>query len=76
MSFVTTPSPLPIWMGGTGQPYLTPGRLILGNGYNPVLGIAPGPANSVLGSDGSTWVYFFVYKSGSDLYLANNFGGF
>ncbi|MFH0814716.1 MAG: hypothetical protein V1902_01300 [Candidatus Falkowbacteria bacterium] len=41
--------------GGTGQSSLTANNVILGNGASAVAFVAPGTANNILESDGSTW---------------------
>jgi hypothetical protein len=42
--------------GGTGSANLTADNVILGNGANTVKVVAPGTANNVLTSDGTTWI--------------------
>jgi hypothetical protein len=42
--------------GGTGSANLTAENVILGNGANTVKVVAPGTANNVLTSNGSTWI--------------------
>ena len=42
--------------GGTGSANLTSDNVILGNGANTVKVVAPGTANNVLTSDGTTWI--------------------
>ena len=42
--------------GGTGSANLTADNVILGNGANAVKVVAPGTANNVLTSNGTTWV--------------------
>jgi trimeric autotransporter adhesin len=42
--------------GGTGSANLTANNVILGNGANTVKVVAPGTANNVLTSDGTTWI--------------------
>ena len=47
---------LVVGRGGTGQTTLTAENVILGNGANAVKVVAPGTANNVLTSNGSTWI--------------------
>jgi hypothetical protein len=47
---------LVVGRGGTGQTTLTADNVILGNGANAVKVVAPGTANNVLTSNGSTWI--------------------
>jgi hypothetical protein len=42
--------------GGTGSANLTANNVVLGNGANTVKVVAPGTANNVLTSDGTTWI--------------------
>jgi hypothetical protein len=42
--------------GGTGSANLTADNVILGNGANTVKVVAPGTANNVLTSNGTTWI--------------------
>jgi len=42
--------------GGTGSANLTADNVILGNGANTVKVVAPGTANNVLTSNGSSWI--------------------
>lgn len=54
-SLTLTSSPLAVGSGGTGRSSLTANSLLLGDGTNAVQLIAPGTANNVLVSNGSTW---------------------
>jgi hypothetical protein len=47
---------LVVGRGGTGQTTLTADNVILGNGANAVKVVAPGTANNVLTSNGTSWV--------------------
>jgi hypothetical protein len=47
---------LVVGRGGTGQTTLTAENVILGNGASAVKVVAPGTANNVLTSNGSTWI--------------------
>jgi hypothetical protein len=42
--------------GGTGSANLTANNVVLGNGANTVQVVAPGTANNVLTSNGTTWI--------------------
>lgn len=55
MAYISTPSPLPVNQGGTGNAYGIPNALQIGNGYSPFLGLLPGPAGYVVTSDGTQW---------------------
>jgi hypothetical protein len=51
--------------GGTGSANLTADNVILGNGASAVKVIAPGTANNVLTSNGSTWISQAVAAGGT-----------
>jgi hypothetical protein len=53
--------------GGTGSANLTAENVILGNGANAVKVVAPGTANNVLTSNGSTWISQAVGSSGATI---------
>lgn len=54
-SLTLTSSPLPVGSGGTGRSSLTANSVLLGDGANAVQFVAPGTANNVLVSSGTTW---------------------
>lgn len=65
--------------GGTGASSLTANNVILGNGTSAVQFVAPGTNGNLLTSNGTTWVSSTAPVSspaGSNIFLANNFGGF
>lgn len=47
---------LPVANGGTATTTLTLNNVILGNGTSPVQFVAPGTANNLLTSNGTTWI--------------------
>ena len=49
------PTPLSAKSGGTGQNTLTANNVLLGNGTSGVQFVAPGAADNVLISNGTTW---------------------
>jgi hypothetical protein len=51
--------------GGTGSANLTADNVILGNGASAVKVVAPGTANNVLTSNGSTWISQAVAAGGT-----------
>jgi hypothetical protein len=51
--------------GGTGSANLTADNVILGNGASAVKVVAPGTANNVLTSNGSTWISQAVSAGGT-----------
>jgi hypothetical protein len=53
--------------GGTGSANLTAENVILGNGANTVKVVAPGTANNVLTSNGSTWISQAPGSSGATI---------
>ena len=53
--------------GGTGQTTLTADNVILGNGANAVKVVAPGTANNVLTSNGTSWVSQAVAAGGTTI---------
>lgn len=55
---------LPVSNGGTGVFTLTVNALVAGNGNGAVQTISPGPAGTVLASNGSSWVATSVAGSG------------
>jgi hypothetical protein len=56
---------LVVGRGGTGQTTLTAENVILGNGASAVKVVAPGTANNVLTSNGSTWISQAVAAGGT-----------
>ncbi|NBU34787.1 hypothetical protein EBS40_09280 [bacterium] len=55
MAYISTPSPLPVNQGGTGNAYGIPNALQIGNGFSAFLGLLPGPNGYVVTSDGTQW---------------------
>ena len=66
--------------GGTGATTLTLNNVLLGNGTSAVQFVAPGTSGNVLTSNGTTWASSTPASggggAGSNIFLANNFGGF
>ena len=69
---------LAVGSGGTGATTLTANNVILGNGTSAVQFVAPGTSGNVLTSNGTTWASTSIAaaRSGSNIFLANSFGGF
>jgi len=76
MAYISQPVPLPVTMGGTGTNFIPLNGIVVGQGFNTIGAIPPGPTGTVLISTGTGWAYSLVYTVGSDIYLSNNFGGF
>jgi len=55
MAYISTPVPLPVSQGGTGNVYGIPDALQIGNGYGAFNGLVPGPNGYVVTSDGTQW---------------------
>ena len=53
---ITLPVPLNTANGGTGLTTLTANNVVLGNGINNVILVAPGTTGNVLTSNNGTWV--------------------
>lgn len=51
---LTLPSPLPVATGGTGVATLAANGVVIANGASPLTALAPGAANTVLTSNGTT----------------------
>ena len=62
-----TSGTLVVGQGGTGQTTLTAENVILGNGASAVKVVAPGTANNVLTSNGSTWISQAVAAGGTTI---------
>ena len=56
VSNVTITNPLVVSSGGTGRANLTLGSVMVGNNTGTVTMVAPGTANNVLTSNGTSWV--------------------
>lgn len=56
VSNVTIANPLVVSSGGTGRANLTSGSVMIGNNTGVVTLVAPGTANNVLTSNGTSWV--------------------
>ena len=56
VSNVTITNPLVVSSGGTGRANLTLGSVMVGNNTGVVTMVAPGTANNVLTSNGTSWV--------------------
>lgn len=67
-------TPLGVTQGGTGLATLTINAVVLGNGTSAPTFVSPGPAGSILTSDGTTWASIAAPTSGVTSFSAGTTG--